>query len=199
MLIAMGAVTCERWLTRIPTMGATHSRSRLLRGPVHLRSVLFCRLGSLRLQWPAARLCPQTQRRSARRNRLGRAGQIRRRGSRFPSRRSASQPRHSCRQLRRAGCNRVVWTGLSSAAAHQHDELSMAAWLSVAAALRRSSSLDRRSNGPTTTSPAAASPATSPTPPASRTKRASTTPTSYVCGPPRQPWPVFWKDHERFG
>ncbi len=21
----------------------------------------------------------------------------------------------------------------------------------------------------------------------------------YVCGPPRQPWPVFWKDHERFG
>jgi len=20
-----------------------------------------------------------------------------------------------------------------------------------------------------------------------------------VCGPPRQPWPVFWKDHERFG
>ena len=21
----------------------------------------------------------------------------------------------------------------------------------------------------------------------------------YVCGPPRQPWPVFWKEHERFG
>ncbi len=21
----------------------------------------------------------------------------------------------------------------------------------------------------------------------------------FVCGPPRQPWPVFWKDHERFG
>ncbi len=21
----------------------------------------------------------------------------------------------------------------------------------------------------------------------------------YVCGPPRQPWPMFWKDHERFG
>jgi Dolichyl-phosphate-mannose-protein mannosyltransferase len=24
-------------------------------------------------------------------------------------------------------------------------------------------------------------------------------PDIYVCGPPRQPWPVFWKDHERFG
>ncbi len=21
----------------------------------------------------------------------------------------------------------------------------------------------------------------------------------FVCGPPRQPWPLFWKDHERFG
>jgi hypothetical protein len=21
----------------------------------------------------------------------------------------------------------------------------------------------------------------------------------FLCGPPRQPWPVFWKDHERFG
>ncbi|MGA9586983.1 MAG: hypothetical protein WBQ95_16735, partial [Terracidiphilus sp.] len=21
----------------------------------------------------------------------------------------------------------------------------------------------------------------------------------FVCGPPRQPWPTFWKDHERFG
>ena len=24
-------------------------------------------------------------------------------------------------------------------------------------------------------------------------------PDIYVCGTPRQPWPVFWKDHERFG
>ena len=74
MLLAMGAVSGERWLARVAEVGPSDQLDQCffaglvrVRGSLHLRAAgrSACAVGS------AARLCAQAQRRSARRIRLG--------------------------------------------------------------------------------------------------------------------------------
>ena len=54
MLLAMGAVTCERWLTRIPTWTQRTSKPSSSRDCCSRWGILFCRLGSPRVRWSVA-------------------------------------------------------------------------------------------------------------------------------------------------
>ena len=172
MLLAMGAVD-----------GRALARCSAALGPAHRRSVYFaglrrCRGLHLRRQScrsrPAARcaLCARAQRRPARRDRLGRTGAHRRRHPRFAAARPAGASRHHRRQLRRIRRHRNPRPRLRPSRAHQHHQLRMAARLSIAAAHHAHRARPQSRTGRRTSSPAAASPATTATPKACATKRA---------------------------
>ena len=108
--LAMGAVACERWLTRIPRWAA-NGRSRLLCGSAFCGRLFLCRLGAARrpigplrdFALSTARICAKSS-----------AGMIWSRpspGFAIPFPRISRPSRHHRRQLRRAGRDRDARPG----------------------------------------------------------------------------------------
>ena len=200
MLLAMGAVVGERWLAGHPDMGAALGRSCLLRRSGRCWAPTSCAVIGFRSR-PAARFATSPSattatcaRRSAGTNSSSTVAGIR---DSLPADEQQSLG-ITRRQLRRAGRHRDA-----RPAYHLPPPISMtnSAWLrgyptpppttlivlgfSQKAADRvftgcRLAGHNGNSEG-------------------IKNEESQDHPDIFVCGPPRKPWPVFWKDHQSFG
>ena len=194
MLLAMGAAMGERWLASLPKLGAAHGRSRLLRRPRGLSEPISA--PSFFRSRPAApaRLCPQAQRRSARRDSAGTSWSRPSPASAIPCPRTASTPRHHLSATTASKArSRFLGPAYHLPPPISTDQLRMAARLPHSAA-HHAHRLGVSREEADQFSPAAAWPATTATPRESSTKKAKYHPDIFVCGPPREPWPVLWSD-----
>ena len=178
MLLAMGATRVERWLTLLPTLGPPH-RTQPSSSPLRHWSAPTSSPSSFRSH-PAARSAtsPSSTTATCAKNLAGTSWSA-------PSRRFAI---HSRPTSRRTSASQQATTAStepskSSALPTAFRSPSAPPTPNICAAIRRlspppSSSLEMILRQPTHSSPAAASPDTTATPKASRTKRANTTLTS---------------------
>ena len=102
---------------------------------------------------------------------------------------------HHYRQLWRGRGHRPLRSGPWAAAGDQRGQHLLAARLRRSAAAGADRDRLLRPWMPTGSSPTAAWPARSPTPTASTTRN-RTCPDIFLCGPPRRPWPAFWRSFQ---
>ena len=135
MLMAMGAAAGERWAASLRRLPRRTVEAAFFIGLAGCGLYVWRTDSAARVERLAQEFCAPEQRRSARGNRLERAGQDGRRYSGFVARRAAGERGGAGGKLRGAGCNRDPGPRLPLARAHQWNQLGVAARISRAAAV----------------------------------------------------------------